>query len=239
MKKILVLALVLTTGTLFAQQTSPAPKKQKIDLSNRPGDHLMLQLGTTSWSGVPDTINMGGLSKSLNVYVMFDYPFKSNPKLSSAIGIGLGSDHIGFSKTNLKIAELYKLLQFTNVRDTNHFKKTVLSTTYLEAPVELRYTANPETGKGFKFAIGVKVGTMLNAHTRNTKWENRDGTLLNNYVMKESSKHYFNTTRVTGTIRAGIGHVSVFANYQFSSVIKEGYGPQVKPFSIGVALSGL
>ena len=39
---------------------------------------------------------------------------------------------------------------------------------YLEAPIELRYTANPlNSDKSFKFAIGVKVGLMINAHTRN------------------------------------------------------------------------
>jgi hypothetical protein len=243
MRKIFILSVVLIASTTFslvqAQEKTKKPGKPKIDLTGRSSDHLLLQVGFTQWSGVPDTINTGGFSKSLNGYFMMDYPSKSNAKFSTAIGVGIGSDRIGFQKTHVRIAELSNKFAFTNARDTNHFKKTTLVTTYVEAPVEFRYTANPTTGKGFKFAAGVKVGMMLNAHTRNTKWENRNETLINNYVSKESSKHYFNTTRVVGTLRAGLGHVSVFGTYQFASVIKDGYGPQVKPFTIGLTISGL
>ena len=243
MKKILFLSAVMiisaTLSLVSAQEKTTKSTKPTIDLTGRSSDHLMLQIGVTQWSGVPDTINTGGFSKSLNGYFMMDYPSKSNAKFSTAIGIGLGSDRIGFQKTHVRIAELTNKFAFTNVRDTNHFKKTTLVTTYVEAPIEFRYSKHPDTGKGFKFAAGVKVGMMLNAHTRNAKWENRSGNLLNNYVAKESSKHYLNTTRVVGTMRVGIGHFSLFGNYQFASVIKDGYGPQVKPFTVGITLSGL
>jgi len=241
MKKILLLSLSAVMVFSVTAQDNPKPpkKKDKPNLANRANDHFMLQLGYTGWAGKPDTINTGGLSKSINVYFMYDFPFKTNPNLSMAFGPGIGSDHITFSKTHVGIKDATNTLYFTDQSDTNHFKKTKLATTYLEAPIEFRYSADPVTGKGLKLAIGVKIGTLLNAHTRNTKFENKDGGTINDYVMKESSKRFFNKTRLSGMARVGYGHFSLYGSYQFTSLIRDGFGPQVRPFSIGLTLSGL
>lgn len=241
MKKIfaLIISGLLITGLTAQETPAPEKKKEKVVLSSRSNDHLMLQLGYTTWAGIPDTINQKGLSKSFNAYFMFDFPFKSSPKLSIGVGAGIGSDHISFTKTNLGIKENTSSIHFTNVPDTNHYKKTKLATVYFEAPVELRFSANPETGKGIKAALGVKVGTLLNAHTRNTKYEDKNGNLLNDYVMKESSKSFFNKTRISGMARLGYGHFTLYGSYQFTPLFKDGSGPEVRPFSIGITLSGL
>lgn len=241
MKKILLLSLgaVMVFSVTAQDNPKPTKKKDKPNLANRANDHFMLQLGYTGWAGKPDTINTGGLSKSINVYFMYDFPFKTNPNLSMAFGPGIGSDHITFSKTHVGIKDATNTLYFTDQSDTNHFKKTKLATTYLEAPIEFRYAADPVTGKGLKLAIGVKIGTLLNAHTRNTKFENKDGGTINDYVMKESSKRFFNKTRLSGMARVGYGHFSLYGSYQFTPLIRDGFGPQVRPFSIGLTLSGL
>ena len=235
----LSLSAVMVFSVTAQDNPKPQKKKDKPNLANRANDHFMLQLGYTGWAGKPDTINTGGLSKSINVYFMYDFPFKTNPNLSMAFGPGIGSDHITFSKTHVGIKDATNTLYFTDQSDTNHFKKTKLATTYLEAPIEFRYSADPVTGKGLKLAIGVKIGTLLNAHTRNTKYENKDGGTINDYVMKESSKRFFNKTRLSGMARVGYGHFSLYGSYQFTSLIRDGFGPQVRPFSIGLTLSGL
>lgn len=236
MKKILSLFVcALLSVSLLAQEK----KKEVPDMSNRPNDHFLVQFGYTNWAGIPDTINKAGFSKSFNVYFMFDFPFKTNPRLSMAFGPGIASDHITFSKTHVGIKDNTPAIQFRNMSDTNNFKKTKLATVYLEAPIEFRYSANPVTGKGFKFAIGVKVGTMLNAHTRNTKLQNKSGTELNDFVMKESSKRFFNKNRLSGMVRAGMGHFTLFGSYQFSTLFKDGLGPEVRPYTVGLTLSGL
>ena len=40
-------------------------------------------------------------------------------------------------------------------------------------------------------------------------------------------------------MRVGYGNLSLFGTYQIGSLIKEGLGPQVKPYTIGLTLSGL
>ena len=80
MKKSLSLfACTLLTIAVMAQD------KKKVEIANRTNDHLMVQLGVANWSNLPDSIDKKGLSKSFNIYLMFDFPFKSNPKLSMSL----------------------------------------------------------------------------------------------------------------------------------------------------------
>jgi hypothetical protein len=241
MKKFLSLSVcTLFAMVVFSQDTASAPKKKKpIDLSNRANDHFLLQFGYTKWAGIPDTINTKGLSKSINAYFMFDFPFKSNPKLSMALGAGVGTDHILFTKTYVGIKDNTSSIRFTNQSDTNHFKKTKLGTAYLEVPVEFRFSGDPVSGKGIKVALGVKVGALISGHTRNSKFENKAGTLINDYVMKEASKRFMNKTRISGMARIGYANFSLYTSYQFTPLFKDGSGPKVNPFSIGLTLSGL
>lgn len=241
MKKIVLLAVsCFLLTSLFAQDTLRPLKNEPVNLSGRANDHLLVQLGYAGWAGRPDTINTGGFSKSFNVYLMYDFPFKSNPKLSIALGAGIASDHIKFKKTYVGIKETTALLQFKDQADTNHFKKTKLATAYFEVPLELRFTANPaNSDKSIKFALGIKGGYLLNAHTRNKILQNSSGGTINDYLLKEGSKKYFNSTRISATARIGWRHFSLFGSYQLTNLFKEGVAAQIKPFSIGLTLSGL
>jgi hypothetical protein len=242
MKKICLLIISsLLMISLYAQETpEPQKKKNNINLSGRANDHVMLQIGYTGWAGIPDSINNSGLSKSINAYFMFDFPFKTSPKMSIGVGAGVSSDQIKFSKTFVGIKDPTPTLRFTDQSDTVHFKRGKLVTAYLEAPIEIRFTADPlNSDKSFKFAVGVKVGTMLSAHTRYKDLEDVNGNSINQYVMKEASKRFFNSTRLSAIARVGWGHFSIYGSYQISSLFKDGVAPVIRPYSIGLNLSGL
>ncbi|MFT4093321.1 MAG: outer membrane beta-barrel protein [Niabella sp.] len=260
MNKILLAAfLLLLAGGLFAQKDSSAspgvsivdtaqkqelvvsdgakkPKK-KYNLSNRANDHFMLQLGYTNWLNIPDSIGTKGFSRSINAYFMFDLPFKETPQLSAGLGLGIGSDHVFLDDDNFAdVKASTSTLKFESSSSAT-IKKTKVVTTYLEAPIELRYTVDPEhSDKSFKTAVGVKVGTMLKGGTRSRITESGSQS---NYLLKEYSKYFFNTTRVVGTARIGYGHFSLFGTYQFTSLLKTGMGPQLRPFTAGISLGGL
>ena len=161
--------MLLTTFAMAKAQDTTKPKKiwQKIDLSNRANDHFMLQYGYDSWGSVPDSINTSGFSRHFNVYVMLDKPFKTNPHFSVGFGLGIGSSNIFFQNTYIDLKSRTTTLPFRDVSAENHFKKYKLNTTFLELPLEFRYVSNPVTpDKGFKAAVGAKVGTLLSAHTK-------------------------------------------------------------------------
>lgn len=242
MKKFFLLSFSsLLITSLFAQDSLKTPQiKPPIDLSGRANDHFLLQLGYTGWAGRPDTISPSGFSKSINVYFMFDFPFKTNPKLSMAFGPGISTDNIIFKKTFIGIKENSSVFQIRDQSDTIHFKKTKLTTVYAEAPIEFRYTKNPmNSGKSFKFAIGVKVGTMLKAYTKNRDLESKSDVSINSYVMKEASKRFYNTTRLSAHARVGVGHLSLYGSYQITTLFKDGVAAEIRPYSFGITLSGL
>lgn len=247
MKKTLLAGFVLLAVITAQAQTDttikvtpPKPARHNIDLSNRAGDHFMIQVGVDNWASKPDSIHTKGFSRSLNMYLMFDFPFKTNPQFSVAIGAGIGSSNIYFDKMAVDVAGTTQTLRFRNLADTNHFKKYKLVTAYLEAPVELRFTADPSNyGKSFKVALGAKIGTLLNVHTKGKTLQNKAGGTLNSYIAKENSKRYFNGNRLCVTGRIGYGSFSIFGSYQVNAFIKEGVGPDIKPYSIGLAISGL
>jgi Outer membrane protein beta-barrel domain len=239
MKKLALgfVALVIT-GSLFAQDKT----NKKIDLTGRAGDHLMLQLSSDHWSGVPDSIksHQKGLSRGGNIYLMMDKPFKNNPRFSAAFGIGVGTSAIYFKNYSVDLKSTAAKLPFTSLDSTDRFKKYKLSTAYLEIPIEIRFTKNPlKYNKSFKMAFGVKVGTLLNAHTKGKTLQNKNGGTINSYVEKEANKRFFNGTRLSVTGRVGYGNFSLFASYQVNNLFKDGVAPVIKPFQVGICLSGL
>lgn len=242
MQKIVLLILtVLFIGTVQAQQEIPKVTR-KLDLSNRPGDHLLLQFSADNWSGMPDSISshQKGFSKGFNAYIMLDKPFKTSPKFSIGLGIGIGTSNIVFKNMNVDIKANAPKLPFTAVDSTNHFKKYKLSLSYLEVPLEFRYSTNPlNPNKSWKIAIGGKVGTLINAHTKGKELLTKNNTTLNDYIQKENSKRFFNGTRFMGTARVGYGIISIFGAYQLNNVLKDASGPPMKLYQIGLTLSGL
>jgi hypothetical protein len=242
MQKIVLLAItILLFGSLKAQQDN-GKTSRKIDLSNRPGDHLMIQLSSDHWTGMPDSISshQSGFSRGLNAYLMLDKPFKSSPKYSIGIGIGVGSSNISFKNMNVDIKSTAIKLPFTAVDSTNHFKKYKLSLSYLEIPLEFRYSSDPlNSSKSFKAAIGLKAGTLINAHTKGKDLQNKNNSLVNSYTEKENSKKYFNGTRFMATARVGYGIFSIFGAYQLNNVLKDVAGAPMKLYQVGFTLSGL
>ncbi|KIC94834.1 outer membrane beta-barrel protein [Flavihumibacter solisilvae] len=245
MRKFLVALAVLTLALGAQAQTDSTGKKtkkdwSKINLAGRANDHFMIQFGYDGWAQRPDSIETKGIGRHLNIYFMLDFPFKTNPHFSVGLGVGVGSSNIYFDKMEVEIAGQTQELQFRNVADTNHFKKFKLSTTWAELPVELRYVGNPEnTNKSWKAAVGIKVGTMINAHTKGKNYEDKNGNTLNNFIQKESTKRYFNNLRMAATARVGYGPFGIYGAYQINSLIKDNAGPQVRPYSIGLTISGL
>ena len=264
MKKTLLLLVSITISVLAISQATtdakkdtkitkpvkekevaaPRPKKDwsKLDLANRASDHFMIQYGADSWTGRPDSVRTGGFSRHFNFYFMTDKPFKTNPKLSLAFGIGIGSSNIFFNNTYVDVKSNSTRLPFTNTDSSNHFNKFKVTTIYAEIPVELRYFSDPANpGKSWKAALGVKVGSLLKSYSKGKNLLNKTGASVygTGYIYKESEKRFFNGTMLAVTGRIGVGIVSLDAGYQFNGVLKDGVGPSMNKFSLGITLSGL
>jgi hypothetical protein len=242
MRKVLMFVLAGFISTSVMAQTDTTVRKNIIPpvSSSRAGDHFMFQLGLTSWNGKPDSITTKGLSRTFNAYFLFDFPFKTDPKWSVGIGAGVATDNIYFDKMTVGIKENAPTLSFNDVSDTSNFKKYKLTTAFLEAPVELRFSSKPyENKRSFKVAVGAKIGTLLSAGVKGKTFEDKNGNTLLAYTLKEKSKRYFNQTRLSVTGRIGYGPFSLFTSYAITPLFKEGTAPTVRPMTIGLTISGL
>lgn len=245
MKRIvLVVACCFFFSYAFCQE-SPAnvgSASKNLKLSNRPADHLMLQLSSDHWSAMPDSISshQQGFSRGFNAFLMFDKPFRTAPKLSLGIGLGISTSNIFFKRMDIDLKAGGAVLPFEALDSTDHFKKYKLATGFLELPLEFRYTSKPlNPNKSFKAAIGLKVGTIVNAHTKGKTLQDKNNNTVNSYTLKELDRRLINGTRFMGTARFGYGIISVFGSYQLNTLLKDGAGANMHLYQVGLTLSGL
>jgi hypothetical protein len=238
MKKLLFTAIAFISVLSTTAQTQKKPE----GFMTRTGDHLMLQTTYDMWMGAPDSIKnrKTGFARGANVYIMLDKRFKKSPQFSVAFGLGVSTSNMYFKNMVVDIKAKTNKLPFNNVDSVNHFKKYKLTTAYLEIPIELRFTLKPAMeNKSIKAAIGFKVGTILNAHTKGKTLLDKNGAELNNYTAKETNRSFFNSTRLAATGRIGYGNFSVFGSYQLNNIFKNGVAADMKLFQIGLNFSGL
>ncbi|HET6256319.1 MAG TPA: outer membrane beta-barrel protein [Puia sp.] len=227
---------------------TPANKSNKKDWSKikpdprKSQDHFMVELGYDNWVGSTDSMNIKGFNHSENFYFMYSWPAsKTDPRLTVAAGIGLGSSNIYFAHQEVMVAAYQnQTLAFPDEEGGTHFKRYKLTTTYLEIPVELRFALDPQNmDHSWKFAVGAKFGVMLSAYTKGVDQVDATGRPLGNLVEKFGSKQFFSTAEVTPTIRISKGVVGFFVQIHANPLIKASAGPSVFPISGGIVLSGL
>jgi len=224
------------------QRSESQPKKNKVsrysnvDLTKRPHDHFIIGFGVAGVSGAGDSSSTKGFSRQINVAFMFDKPL-TNPHLSVGYGLGYMGTNLFYNDRYLDIKANSATLPF----DAQRYGKFKLVLSYLEIPLEFRYAKNmQEPQKGFKVAVGVKAGLLLKSYTKGKNALNGTSSLYGpGYIEKESDKRFFNSTMLTGTARIGYGAFSIFGNYSILSMLKSGAGPAMRPFAVGLAISGL
>lgn len=250
MKKIVaVVACLFVLSYSFAQDTlvnvtrSPDERPvQPLKFSSQSGDHLMIQVSSDHLSNMPDSISshQGGLSRGFNAYLMLDKPFRSSPKFSIAIGVGVGTSNIFFKKMQVDLKAGGDILPFRAQDSTDHFKKYKLTTAFAEVPLEFRFSSKPDdANRSIKVAVGAKFGTVVNAHTKGKTLQDKNNNTLNSFTQKEHSRRLINGTRFMGTARIGYGIISLFGAYQLNNLVKDGAGADMKLYQVGLTLSGL
>lgn len=226
---LLLLASVLFSLPVLAQDQAPpilSPKKPSRDF-------VMLQFTYDGWANTPDSVKVGGLSRGFNAYLCYDFPIKQT-HFSFATGIGIGTSSMFFKDQELILTDSGQTAA-RFIPERENYSKYKLTTAYAEAPFELRFFSNKDNrNKGFKAAIGMRVGLLMAAHTKGNRTEN--GSKL---TEKVQSKDFLDKWRYGATVRLGYGNFSVMGAYNFNSVFRDGVGPSVTPYSIGICLTGL
>ena len=228
---------------LAQAQTATTEKKMAV-LSTRPADHLVIQFGSDSWVGGPDSVKTSGMGRHFNIYFMLDKPFRTNNKYSLAYGLGIGTNNQYIDKsTYVDLAQIGNSIRFRQVDSlASRFDKQKVATVYVQIPAEIRYYSNPANpAKSWKFAAGVKVGLLFKGYTKMKDLQASNGSSFygKTYVQKISNKKFFTSNDIALTARAGYGILSLNVGYSVTPVIRDGYGPSFNKLSIGISISGL
>ncbi|QHS61533.1 outer membrane beta-barrel protein [Chitinophaga agri] len=232
MKKLFFsLGLMVASLGVFAQDAKNAVANTAMGAATHSKDFLVIQLGYVGLSGTGAGNIKTGFNRQFNIAFMYDIPLQKT-NFSLAAGLGIGSDHIQLKDMSLDLRNTSSVPSF---QETDNYSKFKLATTYLEVPLELRYRQVPENAnKGFKVGVGLKLGNLVNAHTRSV--ENLGGSKL---IEKEASKRLFNTWRFAGTARVGYGNFALYGTYALNGMFKENGTYDVSPYSFGFMISGL
>jgi hypothetical protein len=229
--------LLASVGGKAQEPTGPSgTEEKKMKVISKPSrDFLMFQITYEGWAGKPDSIKSSGFNRGFNAYLCYDFPI-SKSHFSFAAGVGVGTANIYFQDQRVSVSDTGAAAsQIRFLPEDYDYKRFKLTSAYLEAPFELRYFGNKENrNKGFKAAIGLRVGTLINAHTKGRR--SVDGAKL---VEKDNTRRYFETYRFAGTVRLGFGNFTLLGTYNINTLFKTGLGPEITPYSIGLCITGL
>ncbi|PUZ26727.1 Outer membrane protein beta-barrel domain-containing protein [Chitinophaga costaii] len=194
-------------------------------------DFLLLQLSYDGWSGLPAGVKTG-FNRGFNAYFMYDVPLQHHLSVAPGIGFGTSGIYLKDYRLDNSTSNVNTVPSFSSSDNNGRFK---IATTYLDIPVELRYRQNEENAnKGFKAAIGIKAGYLLNAHTKEQLSVNNSRV-----IEKESSRRYFNNFRFAATARISLGNIGLFGTYNLNPIFKNTSQIDISAYSIGICLSGL
>lgn len=235
MKKLLfTLGCIAASTGVFAQDNMAGAAMGKArERATYSRDFFMIQFSIDGWAQKPDSVKTKGLSRGFNVAFMYDVPFK-NSRFSVAPGLGISTSSMFLDDRYMDMSNgNSNVVRFTP--NAGKYKKYKVATTYLEIPLELRYRQVADNANtGFKAAIGLKAGMLVNAHT---KGKNTLGGEKN--IIKEQNRRFFNPWRFAATARVGYGNFAVFGSMNLNPLFKDNANMEVRPFSVGIALSGL
>jgi hypothetical protein len=149
-----------------------------------------------------------------------------------AIGLGLGI-HNFFSNSVLNDTSGISYFNPIPEKAANgakvDYKKSKLTLTYLDVPAELRF----KSASGFRMALGVKVGVLINAHT---KYKGDDLITGKKTKLKEGYVPNIATWRFGPTVQIGYKWINLIGYYSVTKVFDENAGPEIYPISVGLSL---
>lgn len=230
MKKLLLaLGILGFSATTFAQDKVAGAAMSKVRQSR---DFLVIGISYDGWSSAPDNVRTKGLSRGFNVAFMYDVPI-AKEHFSVAAGLGFTTSSMFLDKQVIDMSNgNSNEVKFV---DSDTYKKYKIATNYLEIPLEFRFRQNSENANtGFKASIGARVGMLVNAHT---KGKNTLGGEKN--IIKEQNRRFFNPWRFAGTARVGYGNFALFGTMALNPMFKDATNLDIRPFSIGIAITGL
>lgn len=149
-------------------------------------------------------------------------------------GVGIEWNNFRFLHSTVLIPGKDAVSGFIYNGSEKAYALSKLVTDYINVPLLLEFNTSSKPKHNIHLAGGVVVGWLYRDHTKQTYFENGQ-------KIKEKSFDSFNLNpfRYSLSARLGYGNLNVFANYGLNGLFRDGHGPELHPFTIGITIAGL
>jgi hypothetical protein len=219
MKNILIILLSTFTLHSFAQG---GDKKTISQFS------IGMDVFTDLWQDKPLSLEPKTLNQGVNIFGAYNFML-GNSNFSFSPGIGLGVHNL-YSESWLVTNP--DSIFFSEIPDSVSFKKSKLTNSYFDIPLEFRFKSKSE----FRVAIGFKYGFLMKSQTKykgDGESFNMEGSKV---IVKQARYDYVENARYGFIGRIGYKWLNVYGYYQLSSLFEEGKGQTMYPISIGITV---
>lgn len=218
MKKTSLLILLLVFSFLSQAQLISERTNGKVII----GADLFTDISTGK---AYENFDLRGINQGVSVYSMFNFEFENTPHFAS-VGIGY-TGHNFYMKDAFLATPYGDVTNFENV--IYDCERSKINTNYIDIPVEVSFKFMDQ----FKVSAGFKFGILASGKSKYVgELYNDDKTWRIKYGKINNLEKYVYSL----TVRAAYKSVHVFMAYQFSDTFKNGVGPSIKPFSIGIGV---
>jgi hypothetical protein len=181
--------------------------------------------------GYYDFLNLK-YEKSIEVNVnFFEQNFNLiNDKFGVLTGLGLRWNNYRFDD-NIVLEKSPDAI-YGHADTTHNWSKSKLVVNYLTLPVLFEYQSNRFSRRNsFHVAAGMVMGWRYATHTKMLYFDN------GRQKPKQRDDFYLRPFRYDATLRAGWGIVNLYASYSLNTLFKDGRGPDLYPFTIGITIA--
>ena len=199
------------------------------------------------------------MEKSINININIweqNFALSKNKKFGMLSGIGFSVHNYRF---NSQVTLNPDLPQLEGYFDKGiNVRKSKLVVNYLSIPLIFEWQSNRHCKvNSWHVSAGAIFGIRISSHTKkyfeelntNYTWTKYDPatdsykdayfvTSPNQSKVKDRDDFHINPFKLAGTVRIGWGFVNLYANYSFTTLFRDGKGPELYPFEVGLSLVG-
>jgi len=171
------------------------------------------------------------VEKSINVKLnLFEQNFNLiRNHVGLTTGLGLEWANYRFKNNVVLVQDSFNLYGFYGSDATKSYEKSKLVVNYLNLPLILEYQTNgKDKTNSFHVAVGMILGWRIGAHSKN---------IISGSKIKQRDDFSMQPFKYDLTARIGWGILNLNATYAMNTLFKEGRGPELYPFSLGLTLA--
>lgn len=219
-----ILILFMMNQAAFPQVVNQATKK-KISIG--------VGLFTDLWLNMPSGIKSRTINQGVNLFVLYNLPFgKSDFGFSAGLGLSVHNCYGNFLVDNRN-----DTVHLLKIPDTTSYKRSKITLTYLEVPIEFHFKSKSKVSVGLGFKGGFLVGSSTK-YVGNGNIPGLNYTVYSNEKIRIKFWGIKNLEQFTygPTLRIGYKWANFYGYYMLSSVFTRNHGPDMYPISLGFVL---